>query len=90
MDYATRAEQVDNFATELFADCRKAGHPIDRSNRDRIAKALRLAAMVGACAERSRTLGIIRTKGHPVLQLLEDDIIDKAVLDVLGYGRRKP
>lgn len=66
--FLTRADQVESFILEYYAVLRKA---------------LRSAAMVGACEERDHCLDLIREGGSG--QELIDRICKKTVLEVLGY-----
>jgi hypothetical protein len=65
-----------------FADCR-----ITVDGVTQLESFLKSAAMIGACAERDRTLAIIRANAHGCSfnRDVSNEIISKGVLDVLGY-----
>lgn len=75
-EFKNRADQVRSFARLV------------RAGKESLPSALRSAAMVGACEERDRTLGLIRaTKmlDPATKNFLETLITSEGVLDVLGY-----
>lgn len=79
MIYKTRRDQIEK---DFLPQCLK-----DPTRRV-IKKELRGAAMVGACEERERTLGIIeRACGDLLRDALVREITSVGVLEVLGYKK---
>lgn len=95
-DYANRKEQIENgFAPTLFRDLGAIGIRLTPRARGLIKAALKSAAMVGGCEERSRALEMLREGGRAMLTEgghaeshwaeIFDAICRDTVLSVLGY-----
>ena len=84
-NYETRREQIADFQCELRRNLHKLGvvFPPGKGAQRLLSRALRDAAMVGACEERSRALCIAQRTG--TLRDLEHQLIARSVLNVLGY-----
>lgn len=83
-EHPTRKAQIEQgFLSRLMRDLKDMGYPINSKARTRINEALRSAAMVGACEERSRTLSLMKS-AHDLAEM-PTRITAKSVLDVLGY-----
>jgi len=80
MSYRTRKDQIATFVTRFT---QRARVRLDREQRDVLLDCLRSAALVGACQERDRTLGIIRVGGYP--PEIGTKITGVSVLNMLGY-----
>jgi hypothetical protein len=85
--FASRKEQIEkDFLKRLMRQLKAAGCPVSRKGRALIQEELRAAALVGACEERQRTLGLLKFKdGSPTAREIEKEIIKRGVNDVLGY-----
>lgn len=75
MTERTRKHQIAEFLRAL---------KLPPSYRRAVAKALRDAAMVGACEERSHCLAILRADPTPPIAAM-NRICERSVLAVLGY-----
>ena len=74
MQYKTRKHQLGAISKEV-----KAG-------KETLRRALRDAAMVGACEERARAITIIETRCSPeTARAIVNAICARSILDVLGY-----
>lgn len=84
-DFKNRKEQIEKeFAPRLRAKLKEEGVGyLNRAQRRAINDALRDAAMVGACEERTRALELIRRYDAP---LVATAITVVPVLTVLGYN----
>lgn len=84
--YETRKEQIEkDLLRQLMRDLKAIGWATDDiggRGRKAIAKALKVAAMVGACEERERVLRL----ADPETRW---EITRRSVPDVLGYGDEK-
>lgn len=86
MQFANRKEQIEKgFLPRILRALRAEGFDVSRKRKLRavIKDELKGAAMVGAAEERGRNLCIIRPIDET--RNVEQEIISRSVLDVLGY-----
>lgn len=81
-EFKNRKEQIEKeFARDLRAELKEEGIGyFTRAQNNSIKKALRYAAMVGACEERYRILQFESLNSR-----LRELIVEPSVLSVLGY-----